>query len=197
MKTLVDFKAPGVPDFADPELKKYLQGYDGAFAEYTRDLEIKLARMINEKHATLLIPRVSVDIAHTAVAINSAGWSALALPNIASEAAGTLTTVLNYVGRGVLQKLVIAEIDSGGAGAFTCELIVTIDGNVLVSSSALLSAQSTARTVVGSQGWVSATDIHVHDDSIGLPFNESCKIEFRRITAANTGRIGWKVAKKL
>ena len=197
MKTLADFKAPGIPDFEVPGIKEYLQNYDGAFSEYTRDLEIKLARMINEKHAPLMVPRVAQDPAATAVAINSTGWAALALPNITSEVAGTLTTVLNYVGRGVLQKLVIAEIDSGGAGAFTCQLIVTIDGNMVISSSALLSTQSTARTIVGSQVAESASLVHVHDDSIGLPFNESCKIEFRRITAANTGRIGWKLAKKL
>lgn len=162
---------------------------------FQRDVERALNDMLNEKHAPVLIPRVTIDAASTAFTIVAAGFDNLKLPNSGNTSSASLTTLLTYTGRGVLQKLVIVEKTSGGAAANAIALKITVDGNVVLNDASFIPTQMQLRAAVGSLVMRSTSDVEVHDDSIGLPFNSSILIEYS--TAAGTIHGGWKLSKKL
>jgi hypothetical protein len=165
-----------------------------AAAAFQRDMEDYLTRMINEKHAPLMIPRVMVDPSTTAFTIVAGGYDNQQHYNSFSTTSTSLTDVVNYTGRGVLQRLVVAEKTSGGAAANNVVIDIVADGTTVLSQTTL-TTQMTMRVIVGGVAYVSTSVVHVLDDSIGIPFNSSLRI--RISTAAGTVHVGYKIAKKL
>ena len=89
----------------------------------------------------------------------------------------------------------LGEFAAGATAAFNAELKITIDGTVVYDDAACIARESSMHVVVGGIAIIGTTMISVNESAIGLPFNTSCKIEFksdgtRSITA------GWKIAKK-
>lgn len=162
---------------------------------FQRDVEEALDKVLNEKHAPIMIPRTTIDPAHTAVAATSTAWTNLAWGSQGTTNSATFATILSYTGRGVLRKLVIAEITSGGAAANSVPVKLTVDGNVILNLNPGIATQSQLRVLVGSMHYTSISNIAVHDDAIGIPFNSSILIELA--TAAGTATAGWAISKKL
>ena len=199
---------PGIPEFATLEdVRTWLQDqFAGNYATSFRSRDDEIAKMLNEKHAPILIPKVAVDAAHgkfNLVAASAGGiWTNLNWGNSTTTTAGTLQTAVNYLGRGVLTKCVIAEVTSAGTGAIVnadTGLVITIDGTKVYDNdgTGVISRQSSMRVVVGNFFFTLSTDSPcVLDEVPGLPFNASCKIEYRS-NAVGTISIGWKIAKKL
>lgn len=162
---------------------------------FQRDLEALLDTMLNEKHAPLMVPRTTIDPAHTAVAATSTGWTNIAWGTQGTTMSGSFETIASHTGRGVLRKLAVAEITSGGAAANSVPVKVTIDGNVVLNLNPAIATQSQMRVLVGNLYYVSATNFAILDDPIGLPFNSSILIE--AATAGGTATVGWALSKKL
>lgn len=164
-----------------------------ALDDFQRDIEREFNMAINEKHAPIMVPRVTIDAAHAQVnsttAYTGTNFNAA---QTATTTSASFATAINYVGRGVLTKFLIAEVTSGGAISRQFGAKITIDGNVVYSDSNALTRETATRVIVGNlNGTVS-----ILDEFPGLPFNQSCKLEFasdgtRTLTAA------WKIAKKL
>lgn len=159
--------------------------------------------MLTREHAAILVPRISIDSDHgpfNLVAANAAAnWSALAWRTSTTTTSSSLVTALDYSGRGVLTKCVIAEVTSAApAGLAGVELQITIDGNVVYSNASAIARQSQWRVVVGNQINVGGANYGITDEVPGLSFNRNCKIEFAsNNTGTATISLGWKVAKKL
>lgn len=196
-RDLVSFAAPVVTDLADPATKDYLEQSNANLSQQFRELELTLAGMLNEDHAPFMIPRVTIDPASNIAAANGAGYSGLQLPNTVTTASTSLATILSYTGRGVVQKLVVAEKDNGGAVANNMRLKITVDGIVLLDTAAFITNDSQIRAAVGSLNWVSASQMSLDDDSLGLPFNKTLLIQASTASGAHTCTVGYKVAKKL
>ena len=193
----MSFEVPGRPDFQDPANADYWNIFAGAYAQQLQDLQLQFDRMLSEKHAPLLIPRITIDPASTEFVIVAAGFNNLNLPNTTSTTSTSAVQAFSYTGRGVLQKLVMAEIASGGAAAQASSLDITVDGNVVFSSAVATTTQSSMKVIVGDLLLKESTSlIHVADDSIGLPYNKSIVVNYRT-NVAGTIHLGWKVAKKL
>jgi hypothetical protein len=193
---------PGVPEFKElGEVKKWLEDrFASQYAGFGRDIEQEIRRVINEKHAPILIPQVTIDAAHAqknlAAADAGANWAALSWQNSASTTSNAYQTALNHTGRGILTKLAIAEVTSGTNNNRTFGVKLTIDGNVLYDVANALTRESAIRVIVGNLIDVSGTNFALVDGSIGLPYNQNCKIEYIS-DGTRTLSIGWKVAKKL
>lgn len=190
---------PGVPENPD-EYKDYFDKSDSALKKWADDLQISLAKMIDEKHAPLMLPRVTIDSAHAQVNVTpaSAGavWNAFNLSTSAVSNANTLQTAVSYTGRGVLKLCLVTEKDSGAAAAFNAELKITIDGTVVYDDAAAIAAGSQMRVVVGNLLTIAAGTLYaLTDDSIGLPFNKTCLVQYKSDGVHNT-TVGWKIAKK-
>lgn len=195
------FQAAVIPDGIDPDLKKYLQGLNARIAEYGIEVQKAVLDMIDRKHAPILIPVVAIDASHAKQNITAASagtiFTNLALQNTAASTSSSLQTAVSYTGRGVLTKLVAIEKTSGGTTAYNAAVKVTIDGNVVYNDSAALARQSQMRVILGNQ-LITGTDlISVTHSSIGLPFNQSCKIEYSSSDGTTTTTVGWNISKKL
>lgn len=179
-----------------------LEGKDlnDALSAFQSDIEEHLTRMINEKHAPIMIPRVTIDAAHSErnIAAASAGaiWTAFMLQNTATSTSASAATAVEYLGRGVLTKFAIAEVTSGGINPRTFGAKITIDGNVLYDVSNAVTRESSIRVIIGNLVDVSGTNLGWIDAHPGLPFNSQCKLEFTS-DGTRTLTAGWKIAKKL
>ena len=191
---------PDVPEFKElDDVRRWLrERFAAVYHDDLDDRDLELRKKVNEKHAPILIPQVSIDAAHSQRSLSSAAtdWSGLNWQNSASTTSGAIQTALDYVGRGVLTKLAVAEVTSGGATARTFGVTtITIDGNV-VYQAAPITGESRIRVIVGNLSGVSGTNLAIADEFPGLPFNASCKIEYIS-DGVRTLSIGWKIAKKL
>lgn len=196
---IVLFAPPGVPKNPD-DYRSYFEKYDSALSKWTDDLQVSLAQMISEKHAPVMVPRVTIDPAHAQTNVTAASataiWNAFNLASSASTTLNTLQTAVSYTGRGVLKLCLITEKDSGAAAAFNAELKITIDGTTVYDDTAAIAAGSQMRVVVGNLLTITAGTLYaLTDDSIGLPFNKTCVIQYKSDNV-HTVTVGWKIAKK-
>lgn len=196
---------PGVPDFSGlDDVKKYLiEQFAGQYANFGKDLEGKFRKMLNEKHASVLIPQTTIDAAHATKNLTAASagaiWTAFSIP-ATSQASTTSTSTqvaIDYSGRGILVKAAIAEITSGATTARNTALFkITIDGNVVYNNTSSLSRQSQILVVVGNLVDVSGTNLGFLDEN-GYPFNSQCKIEYTTsAVGGDTTTVAWKIIKK-
>lgn len=191
---------PGVPEFKElGDVQKWLEErFAGAYATNLQDRDLEIRKAVNEKHAPILIPQVTIDAAHSQRSLASASgdWTGLNWQSSTSTTSGSEQTAVEYIGRGILTKLAVAEVTSGGASARTFgNTTITIDGNV-VFQGVPITGESRIRVIVGNLLGVSGTDLAVIDGHPGLPFNASCKITYIS-DGTRTLSIGWKIAKKL
>lgn len=156
--------------------------------------------LLAANHAPFAIPRVTIDAKQAqfnfATADRTTILAALAFGTSATTASATFTTAVSYAGRGVLTMAMLGEFNAG-IMANNGGLRLTIDGNVVYSSGAHITRQSSLRVLVGSLVVPNSapTALAIVADDDGVPFNSSCLIEFssngtRLVTAA------WKIAKK-
>lgn len=169
-----------------------------AQAAQQTELEEYLTRMINHAHAPIAVPTTEVEASSAAFTIVAAGFDNLNLLNTASTASTTLQEAVNFVGRGVLQKYIVVEKTSGGVLSCNITVGIKVDDTQVYYKTNSLTTQSTMRVIVGSLGIKESTSlVHVNDDSVGIPFNKSCVLQYS-ITSPSTGtvHVGWKIAKK-
>lgn len=176
------------------------RGLHEALDALQKDIEEQFTLAINGKHAPIMVPRVTIDAAHSqqnfAAASASAIAAAFSLQNTATSTSASVATAVEYLGRGVLTKFAIMEVTAGATNSRTFGAKLTIDGNVVYDVSNALTRESAIRVIVGNLVNVSGTNLGFLDEAPGLPFNSQCKLEFtsdgtRTLTAA------WKIAKKL
>jgi hypothetical protein len=173
-----------------------------AVAAWQRDVEEQINIAINAKHAPIAVPITTIDIAHTqynfAAADRVTILAGLAFGDSNTTTSASLVTAVSYTGRGVLHALTIGEFTAGGIAAATGGVKITIDGNVVCNSVALIGRQSSLRVVLGSMviGNSTPNAVSVVSDPVGLPFNSSCLVEFLS-DGTRTMTVGWKIAKKL
>lgn len=165
--------------------------------QFVRELQQKLDMAINEKHAPILIPRTTIDAAHTQInsATANTTWTNQNWVNTASSLSASVQTALTYTGRGVLRLCAVTEKASGGTAAFNAELKITIDGNVVYDDAACLNREQSYRVVLGQYIDTTGGGMFL-DDPIGLPFNATCKIEYKS-DGTRTVTVGYRVSKKL
>lgn len=193
---------PNIPEFKDlGDVQKWLQDrFAGAYAADLLDRDLEIRKAVNEKHAPVLIPQVTIDAAHAqknlAAATVGAVWTAISWQNTANTTSASYQTAVDYIGRGVLTKCAIAEITAGANNNRSFSVKITIDGNVVYEGAPALTRESAIRVVVGNIVEVSASLAGITDDCPGLPFNASCKIEYAS-DGTRTLHVGWKIAKKL
>lgn len=195
------FQPAIIPEGIDPALKSYLQGLNARISEYGIAVQQAVNGVIDRKHAPILIPAVTIDASHAKLSITAASaatiFNNLALQNTASSTSSSLQTAVNYTGRGVLTKCLAIEKTSAGTTAYNAAVKITIDGNVVYNDTAALARQSQMRVILGNQ-LVTGTDlISVTHASIGLPFNQSCKIEYSSSDGTTTTTVAWNISKKL
>lgn len=172
-----------------------------ALAARDKDIEKEFNLSINQKHAPILVPRVTIDPAHKQKGLAPgsavANWTALNWQNELSTTANTFQTAVNYVGRGILTRAVFAEITSAGSAIRVFGGRITIDGNVVYSdATACVVRESAWRVVVGTYSETGGTNHAILDAAIGLPFNNSCLIELVS-DGTRTFTVGWHIDKKL
>lgn len=193
---------PDVPVFEDFEgVRKWLrERFAGAYANNLLDRDLEIRKAVDEKHAPILIPQVTIDAAHIQknLAAASAGaiWTALSWGNSTSTTSGSYQTAVSYVGRGVLTKCAIAEVTAGTTNPRTMGVRITLDGRVLYDVANALTRESAMHVIVGNILEISGALVAVTDETPGLPFNASCLIEYVS-DGTRTCSIGWKIAKKL
>lgn len=196
---------PYVPEFQDvQEITKWLrEQFAGRYATALRERDDEIARMLNEKHAPILIPRVTIDPAHASKNLTAASavaiWAALTWDSgsTATTTSSSFATAVNYVGRGILTLAVVAEVTSGATNVRNGGMRITIDGNEVYSATNSIARNSAWRVVVGRQIDVSGTNIAIIPTYPGLPFNSSCLIEIIGNASGDTITAGWHIAKKL
>lgn len=171
-----------------------------SLASFQTDAEQEFTLMINDKHAPIMIPRVTIDSAHNVLQLTAANSVAilaqLVLTNTAASTSATIQTAVSYTGRGILTKCIIGEFSGVGTVAYNAELKITIDGNVVYDVANAITRQQQIRVVVGNLIDIQAdAQLAVTDGYPGLPFNNSCLIEYKSDGTRNT-TVGWKIAKK-
>lgn len=197
---------PGVPDFSNfADVKKYLEEqFAGNYALFGKDIEGKMRKMLTEEHASVLVPQTTIDAAHAVKNLTAASASAIfAAFSIPSGSQTTTTSTstqvaIDYSGRGILTKALLAEVTSGAVSARGSALFkITIDGNVIYNNTSALSRQSQILVVVGNLIDVSGTNLGLVDGH-GFPFNSQCKIEFTTSSSGgDTVTAAWKIIKKV
>lgn len=205
MKLNVSFPVPGAESVTDAATKKWIEEVlQPSVSGWAQNLTQTLSGMIDEKHAPILIPSVTIDVGSQDIVTGSAAnaWNAFdnqKLPNTAATTSNTYQTALNYTGRGVVTLVaIVAQVAAQGSTAAGASVQITIDGNVVYSAAAN-AAVNNIRMIVGSIVLIDSANSYyeMRDDPIGLPFNKTCKIEYKSGTNGQGVTIGWKVAKKL
>ena len=192
--------ADDLPKALDGPVAEYLGNLKDALAANNTDLINYLNQMINDKHATLMIPRVTIDAAQAKINVSGAdAGNTLAnmyLEKFVTTTSNTIQTAVSYIGRGVLSMVMLGEFVSTGTAAFNAQLKITIDDNVVYDDAASIARESSLRVVVGGVAIIAAGQISVSESAIGLPFNSSCLIQYKS-DGTRTITAGWKIAKKL
>ncbi len=196
---------PGVPDFGSlDDVKKYLvEQFAGQYANFGKDLEGKFRKMLTEEHASVLVPQTTIDAAHALKNLTAASaaaiFAAFSIPSGSQASTSSTSTqvAVDYSGRGILTKALLAEVTSGASALRNGALFqITIDGNIVYTNSSALSRQSQILVVVGNLVDVSGTNLGLIDGH-GFPFNSQCKIEYTTSSAGgDTVTAAWKIIKK-
>lgn len=148
-------------------------------------------------------PLVTIDPAHAKTVLNAADAATIktqmAFQNSATSLSASIQTAVNYSGSGILTKCLIGEFAALGTAAFNARLQITIDGVVVYNDTAAISRESSMRVVVGNQivstNTTPTTLQQMIDSSIGLPFNQSCKIEYLS-DGTRTVTVAWHIDKR-
>lgn len=170
-----------------------------ALAARDRDLEEQFNIAINASNAAIAVPKVAIDSAHAQynfAAASAAGiLTGLALEGFSTTTAASYSGAVNYIGRGVLTMAMLGEFTAAGIGAASGGLRITLDDVQIFVNNAYINRQSCIRVCVGSLNVYSTTLLGVVE-SVGLPFNSSCLIEFQS-DGTRTATCAWKILKKL
>jgi hypothetical protein len=195
---------PGVPEFETlDDVRRYLvDNFAGKYATDLQDRDLEARKAVNEKHAPILIPRVTIDpayaITNVAAASAAAIFSGFAFQNTFTTTNNGFVTAVSYTGRGILTKALVGEFTSAGTTAGRNGGIqITIDGNVVYTAANATTRQSSFRTIVGNQLEIAAANYALFGAYPGLPFNSSCLIEISGNASGDTISAGWHIAKKL
>ena len=204
MRISEKFQPPEVqllPNDSQPHQIQYNAALSAWLTELLRSLDREMSRI----GPSGVVPRTTLDagsaiVSGTATQIGQS-LTHMYLPSSATSTSATPVTALSYTGRGVLQRVIgISQIVGTGSTAAGMTISITIDG-VLVSTTVL----SANNQLVAALGYIrlqmpntGASSIYGGDDDPnGLPFNESCLIEYSSATAGQGVTVGWRVLKKL
>lgn len=123
-------------------------------------------------------------------------WADLMLNNTNTTTSSSFVTAVNYAaGSGVLSLVLLSELTHAGAVGSNGGCRITIDGTVIISNSSAISHQSQIAAVVAGGFTANAAGELVVSESLGIPFNSSCKIEIVS-DGTRTIHVGWKIIKK-
>ncbi len=198
-KPALTFRAPNLKDI-DPA--RHADAVVEALGLWAQDIEKGFQFLLSAEHATLRIPTTTID-AGSAEVLASSGAIAYNnflrsyLPNTATTTSNLTTTALNYTGKGVLEcVLAVAQDSSTTSTAAGVAVVITIDGNVVFNGT--VSANNRLRAIVGQLVNFDPANEYLGciSDPIGLPFNETCVIQYASATNGQGVTIGWRVSKK-
>lgn len=167
-------------------------------------LEAQLVDLVQFTHATLLIPRTVIEPGSLPLGpgftFNDYTRFAGLPVNFGTITSTSDTEILNYEGRGVLNRLAVGTVAAAGSTATALTIKVYID-DIEVYSGDVGCNTATGKIAMLVGGMVldattAAPILGGFDCPIGLPFNKSLRITLASNTAGQGVSAAWKLAKK-